>query len=191
MSWLCAVATSPTGFQSRLLSWPLRGRSGLRALSPCLGAAQAAGTGGTGPARGSAWDVGPGCWVGPGRAHPAVPEGPHCHVCRQVAAEYELVHRTMAQPPVREYVPFAWTTLVHVKAESFRALAHYHVAVALCGGPRECPAPRATSLRRPWPGLTAFSHRSSRAGAPGFPAGLPRAPGRVTAAGAGGAPEAG
>nr|KAF6405577.1 rhophilin Rho GTPase binding protein 1 [Rousettus aegyptiacus] len=53
----------------------------------------------------------------------------------QVAAEYELVHRTMAQPPVREYVPFAWTTLVHVKAESFRALAHYHVAVALCGGP--------------------------------------------------------
>lgn len=112
-------------------------------------------------------------------------------MCRQVAAEYELVHRTMAQPPVREYVPFAWTTLVHVKAESFCALAHYHVAVALCGGPRECPAPRATSLQRPWPGLTAFSHRSSRAGAPGFPAGLPRAPGRVTAAGAGGAPEAG
>ncbi|XP_036089026.1 rhophilin-1 isoform X2 [Rousettus aegyptiacus] len=59
----------------------------------------------------------------------------------QVAAEYELVHRTMAQPPVREYVPFAWTTLVHVKAESFRALAHYHVAVALCGGPPEPELP--------------------------------------------------
>ncbi|XP_011373219.1 rhophilin-1 isoform X1 [Pteropus vampyrus] len=57
----------------------------------------------------------------------------------QVAAEYELVHRTMAQPPVREYVPFTWTTLVHVKAKSFHALAHYHAAVALCGGPSAPP----------------------------------------------------
>lgn len=77
------------------------------------------------------------------------PGGPHCHMYRQVAAEYELVHRTMAQPPVREYVPFTWTTLVHVKAKSFHALAHYHAAVALCGGPCECPAPRAVCLRRP------------------------------------------
>lgn len=47
----------------------------------------------------------------------------------------------MAQPPVRDYVPFAWTTLVIVKAEHFRALAHFHAATALCGGPRESPAP--------------------------------------------------
>lgn len=53
----------------------------------------------------------------------------------QVAAEYEQVHRAMAQPPVRDYVPFAWTTLVIVKAEHFRALAHFHAATALCGGP--------------------------------------------------------
>uniref|UniRef100_A0A8C9CM03 Rhophilin Rho GTPase binding protein 1 n=1 Tax=Phocoena sinus TaxID=42100 RepID=A0A8C9CM03_PHOSS len=59
----------------------------------------------------------------------------------QVAAEYRLVHQTMAQPPVRDYVPFPWTTLVHVKAEYFRALAHYHAALALCDGARECPAP--------------------------------------------------
>lgn len=45
----------------------------------------------------------------------------------------------MAQPPVRDYVPFAWTTLVIVKAEHFRALAHFHAATALCGGPRESP----------------------------------------------------
>nr|XP_055170349.1 rhophilin-1 isoform X2 [Nyctereutes procyonoides] len=55
----------------------------------------------------------------------------------QVAAEYRLVHQTMAQPPVRDYVPFPWTALVHVKAEHFRALAHYHAAVALCDSPRK------------------------------------------------------
>lgn len=48
----------------------------------------------------------------------------------------------MAQLPVRDYMPFAWTTLVMVKAEHFRALAHFHAATALCGGPGECPAPR-------------------------------------------------
>uniref|UniRef100_A0A8D1ZJN4 Rhophilin Rho GTPase binding protein 1 n=1 Tax=Sus scrofa TaxID=9823 RepID=A0A8D1ZJN4_PIG len=53
----------------------------------------------------------------------------------QVAAEYRLVHQTMAQPPVRDYVPFSWTTLVLVKAEYFRALAHYQAALALCDGP--------------------------------------------------------
>ncbi|KAK1331834.1 hypothetical protein QTO34_007510 [Cnephaeus nilssonii] len=53
----------------------------------------------------------------------------------QVAAEYEQVRRAMAQPPVRDYVPFAWTALVMVKAEHFRALAHFHAATALCGGP--------------------------------------------------------
>ncbi|XP_030875076.1 rhophilin-1 isoform X3 [Leptonychotes weddellii] len=53
----------------------------------------------------------------------------------QVAAEYRQVHRTMTQPPVRDYVPFPWTTLVHVKAEYFCALAHYHAAVALCDSP--------------------------------------------------------
>ncbi|XP_032704252.1 rhophilin-1 isoform X2 [Lontra canadensis] len=53
----------------------------------------------------------------------------------QVAAEYRQVHQTMAQPPVRDYVPFPWTTLAHVKAEYFRALAHYHTAMALCDSP--------------------------------------------------------
>ncbi|KAK2495817.1 hypothetical protein MC885_004751 [Smutsia gigantea] len=53
----------------------------------------------------------------------------------QVAAEYQLAHGTMAQLPVRDYVPFPWTSLVRVKAEYFRALAHYHTAVALCDGP--------------------------------------------------------
>ncbi|KAM7075237.1 rhophilin-1 isoform 1-T1 [Molossus nigricans] len=70
----------------------------------------------------------------------------------QVAAEYELAHRAMAQPPVRDYVPFAWTTLVNVKAEHFRALAHYHVATALCDGPpaeAELPVPEQVLLGAP------------------------------------------
>ena len=78
------------------------------------------------------------------------PKGPSvlpCHL--QVAAEYEQAHRTMAQPPVQDYVPFAWTTLVRVKAEHFRALAHYHAATALCHGSRECPAPEPGGRQRP------------------------------------------
>ncbi|VCW68753.1 unnamed protein product, partial [Gulo gulo] len=78
----------------------------------------------------------------------------------QVAAEYRQVHQTMTQPPVRDYVPFPWTTLAHVKAEYFRALAHYHAALALCDSPRaeaDFPArqqafrgPPATSEPEPW-----------------------------------------
>ncbi|XP_012608355.2 rhophilin-1 [Microcebus murinus] len=52
----------------------------------------------------------------------------------QVAAEYRLVHQTMAQPPVRDCMPVSWNALVCVKAEYFRSLAHYHAAVALCDG---------------------------------------------------------
>ncbi|XP_006152138.1 rhophilin-1 [Tupaia chinensis] len=49
----------------------------------------------------------------------------------QVAAEYRL---SMARPPVRDHVPVSWTALVHVKAQHFCALAHYHAAMALCDG---------------------------------------------------------
>ncbi|XP_040288016.1 rhophilin-1 isoform X1 [Bufo bufo] len=45
---------------------------------------------------------------------------------------YTLVYRTMMYPPVKDYVPFSWTTMVRVKAEHFKALSHYHAANALC-----------------------------------------------------------
>ncbi|KAG9468616.1 hypothetical protein GDO78_022322, partial [Eleutherodactylus coqui] len=45
---------------------------------------------------------------------------------------YTLVYRTMMHPPVKDYVPFSWTTMVRVKAEHFKALSHYHAANALC-----------------------------------------------------------
>ncbi|KAM3841026.1 rhophilin-1 isoform 2-T2 [Vipera latastei] len=63
--------------------------------------------------------------------------------CLQLAQEasrveevYSLVHQTMDQPQVKDYVPFSWTSMVHVKAEHFKALSHYYAAVALC----DCPA---------------------------------------------------
>ncbi|XP_043340229.1 rhophilin-1 isoform X3 [Cervus canadensis] len=70
----------------------------------------------------------------PGAAHDCLAQLRLAQEAAQVAAEYRLVHRTMAQPPVQDYVPFAWTTLVHVKAEHFHALAHYHAALGLCDG---------------------------------------------------------
>uniref|UniRef100_A0A8C5SHG2 Rhophilin Rho GTPase binding protein 1 n=1 Tax=Laticauda laticaudata TaxID=8630 RepID=A0A8C5SHG2_LATLA len=50
----------------------------------------------------------------------------------RVEEVYSLVHQTMAQPHVKDYVPFSWTSMVHVKAEHFKALSHYYAAVALC-----------------------------------------------------------
>ncbi|XP_044309204.1 rhophilin-1 isoform X1 [Varanus komodoensis] len=62
--------------------------------------------------------------------------------CLQLAQEaarveevYSLVYQTMTQPHVKDYVPFSWTTMVHVKAEHFTALSHYFAAIALCDHP--------------------------------------------------------
>ncbi|NWQ83231.1 RHPN1 protein, partial [Columbina picui] len=54
----------------------------------------------------------------------------------RVEDAYSLVHQTMTQAHVKDYVPFSWTTMVHVKSEHFKALSHYFAAVALC----DCPA---------------------------------------------------
>uniref|UniRef100_A0A8D2LQF3 Rhophilin Rho GTPase binding protein 1 n=1 Tax=Varanus komodoensis TaxID=61221 RepID=A0A8D2LQF3_VARKO len=66
--------------------------------------------------------------------------------CLQLAQEaarveevYSLVYQTMTQPHVKDYVPFSWTTMVHVKAEHFTALSHYFAAIALCDHPGERP----------------------------------------------------
>ncbi|XP_007954327.1 rhophilin-1 [Orycteropus afer afer] len=73
----------------------------------------------------------------------AAPGAPHdsptqLHLAQeaaQVAAEYDLVHRALEQPPACDCVPHSWATLVQAKAEYFRALAHFHTAVALCDSP--------------------------------------------------------
>ncbi|XP_015272117.1 PREDICTED: rhophilin-1, partial [Gekko japonicus] len=62
--------------------------------------------------------------------------------CLQLAQEaarvdevYSLVYQTTTQPHMKDYVPFSWTTMVHVKAEHFKALSHYYATIALC----DCP----------------------------------------------------
>uniref|UniRef100_A0A8C4YIB3 Rhophilin Rho GTPase binding protein 1 n=1 Tax=Gopherus evgoodei TaxID=1825980 RepID=A0A8C4YIB3_9SAUR len=54
----------------------------------------------------------------------------------RVEEVYLLVHQTMSQAHVKDYVPFSWATMVHVKSEHFKALSHYYAAVALC----DCPS---------------------------------------------------
>ncbi|XP_030046093.1 rhophilin-1 [Microcaecilia unicolor] len=50
----------------------------------------------------------------------------------QVANVYSLVHQIMTQPPMKDYVPYSWTTMVHVKSDHFKALSHYYAANAFC-----------------------------------------------------------
>uniref|UniRef100_A0A8C3T7W6 Rhophilin Rho GTPase binding protein 1 n=1 Tax=Chelydra serpentina TaxID=8475 RepID=A0A8C3T7W6_CHESE len=53
----------------------------------------------------------------------------------RVEEVYSLVHQTMTQAHVKDYVPFSWATMVHVKSEHFKALSHYYAALALCDSP--------------------------------------------------------
>ncbi|CAF90341.1 unnamed protein product, partial [Tetraodon nigroviridis] len=55
----------------------------------------------------------------------------------RVSEVYLLVQQSMAQPLMKDYVPFSWASMVQVKSEHFRALSHYHAAVALCQHTRE------------------------------------------------------
>ncbi|KAF3835482.1 hypothetical protein F7725_028040 [Dissostichus mawsoni] len=50
----------------------------------------------------------------------------------RVSDVYLLVLQTMAQPLMKDYVPFSWASMVQVKSEHFRAISHYYAAVALC-----------------------------------------------------------
>ena len=36
--------------------------------------------------------------------------------------------KIISQPPVKDYVPYSWGSLVHVKKEHYKALSHYFVA---------------------------------------------------------------
>jgi len=55
-----------------------------------------------------------------------------CTCVLQVSDVYLLVLQTMAQPLMKDYVPFSWASMVQVKSEHFRAISHYYAAVALC-----------------------------------------------------------
>lgn len=58
-----------------------------------------------------------------------------CFVLGQEAAHvsevYSEVFKIISQPPVKDYVPFSWSALVHVKKEHYRSLAHYFIALGI------------------------------------------------------------
>ena len=60
------------------------------------------------------------------------------HLCLELGQEaahvsevYEKVEEAISLPPVKEYVPFTWVSLVQVKREYYKALANYYVGVGL------------------------------------------------------------
>lgn len=49
----------------------------------------------------------------------------------EVSAVYSIVHKVMSNSSVKDYVPYSWISLLLVKSEHYRALAHHYAAVGL------------------------------------------------------------
>ncbi|XP_063802066.1 rhophilin-2 isoform X2 [Pseudophryne corroboree] len=49
----------------------------------------------------------------------------------KVGEIYLQVFNAMNQPPIKENIPYSWTVMVQVKAEHYKALAHYFVGLIL------------------------------------------------------------
>ncbi len=49
----------------------------------------------------------------------------------QVGETYNEVHQSMIQTPIKNNVPFFWTTMSELKTNHYNSLAHYFVSTAL------------------------------------------------------------
>ncbi|XP_059210521.1 rhophilin-2 [Centropristis striata] len=49
----------------------------------------------------------------------------------KVSEIYDQVHQSMIQTPIKDHVPFFWSTMSQVKTNHYRSMAHYFVASAL------------------------------------------------------------
>ncbi|XP_035252238.1 rhophilin-2 isoform X1 [Anguilla anguilla] len=49
----------------------------------------------------------------------------------KVGDTYDHLHQSMIQAPIKDNVPFFWSTMAQVKTNHYRALGHYFVATAL------------------------------------------------------------
>ncbi|CAM4525411.1 unnamed protein product [Leuciscus chuanchicus] len=49
----------------------------------------------------------------------------------KVGETYSQVHQSMIQTPIKNNVPFFWTTMSHLKTNHYNSLAHYFVSTAL------------------------------------------------------------
>ncbi|XP_042677634.1 rhophilin-2 [Centrocercus urophasianus] len=50
----------------------------------------------------------------------------------KVGEVYMMVNTAVTQEPVKENIPYSWSKLVQIKADHYRALAHYFLATILC-----------------------------------------------------------
>ncbi|KFM63836.1 Rhophilin-2, partial [Stegodyphus mimosarum] len=50
---------------------------------------------------------------------------------KEVSSVYNIVHKVMSNSSVKDYVPYSWISLLLVKSEHYKALAHYYAAVGL------------------------------------------------------------
>uniref|UniRef100_A0A8K9V882 Rhophilin, Rho GTPase binding protein 2 n=1 Tax=Oncorhynchus mykiss TaxID=8022 RepID=A0A8K9V882_ONCMY len=53
------------------------------------------------------------------------------HEAAKVGDTYDQVHQSMSQTPIKDNVPFFWSTVAQVKTHHYRSLAHYFLATAL------------------------------------------------------------
>lgn len=53
------------------------------------------------------------------------------HEAAKVGDTYDQVHQSMSQTPIKDNVPFFWSTMAQVKTHHYRSLAHYFLATAL------------------------------------------------------------
>lgn len=49
----------------------------------------------------------------------------------QVAEIYDQVHQSMIQTPVKDNIPLFWSTMMRIKTNHYRSMAHFFVASAL------------------------------------------------------------
>nr|XP_033799285.1 rhophilin-2 isoform X2 [Geotrypetes seraphini] len=49
----------------------------------------------------------------------------------KVSDVYILVHNAMSQVPIKDNIPYSWSIMAQVKAEHYKALAHYFIATVL------------------------------------------------------------
>ncbi|KAM9422188.1 rhophilin-2 isoform 3-T4 [Salvelinus alpinus] len=53
------------------------------------------------------------------------------HEAAKVGDTYDQVHQSMSQTPIKDNIPFFWSTMAQVKTNHYRSLAHYFLATAL------------------------------------------------------------
>lgn len=71
--------------------------------------------------------------------------------CSQVAETYSQVYQCMIQNPIKNNVPFFWSTMCQLKTSHYSSLAHYFVSTALLDHQRKSRSRSRPLLVSNWP----------------------------------------